>query len=424
MACGFMNSWGVSSIYIASYLRIHDSTATIQQVDFVLTLSSIAYGCGLVISVWLVDLVGPQLTNLFGTVSMSLGFVISAFVTQTSLFVLIFGLLVGFGFGISFLTGNNVAIQHFRYNRGKVLGFCVSGNGFATVLFGLIFTYIVNPNNYTSDIESIEGSQVEYYFNAEISSRTPTALLATGGIIFFLGCLGSLLIQVRTAPTTLLTDEEESEILSQYSGESELNLTTVGQVIKTALFWKMFAALYCGMSFCMWVFCSYKNFGSIYIESDHFLSFVGVVGSLLNGVSRGLFPFLLDYISFYTVNKSALVFEACLAFTIFYSVQNRLTYMLVVASTFFIQGSQFFPFSLICIHEYGPILGPKVFSYLAWGGIIASAIPGIYYWMTVKTFGYYGSFLIQGIQVLLGLALTFSLNSSSKENGNEVDLKE
>jgi hypothetical protein len=220
-----------------------------------------------------------------------------------------------------------------------------------------------------------------------------------------------------------LTDNNEEEMLSHKSDDEE-PLTTVSQALKQTKFWKMFGALYCGMSFCVWVMTSYKSFASLYIEDDHFLSYAGAAGAILNGVARLLFPVLLDYFSFITVNMFALGLEALLSIAICISVHSKIAYITVVSTVFFIQGSQFFPFSLLCLAEYGPVLGPKVFSYVAFGGMLAYAMPGIYYWLVVRNFGYFTSYYIQGLQCLVGLQLTYSLKSASKRSLREVSSKQ
>jgi hypothetical protein len=230
-------------------------------------------------------------------------------------------------------------------------------------------------------------------------------------------------MRIKELPPVLLTDSNEEEILS-HKGVDEEPITTVDQALRQPKFWKMFGALYCGQSLCLWVIISYKSFGSLYINDDHFLSYIGATGAMLNIVARVLFPFLLDYFSFYSVNMGALALEVLLALSIYSSVHSELAYMTVVGTAFFIQGSQFFPFSLLCLSEYGPVLGPKVFSYLASSSMIANAMPGIYYWLTVKNFGYLTSFLIQGLQSLVGLLLTYSLSQEANKPLREVSSKQ
>jgi MFS family permease len=420
---GFMNGLGMSVVYITSHLRSYDSTVTVFQVDLVLLSYFMVNTFAFVLSVWLVDEVGPKLTNLIGVLVMTLSFVLACFMTNVWVFVVVFGMLLGLGGGISSMTGINVALRHFTTNRGKALGFCGSGNGLGTVVFGLLFTYIVNPHNSQPDVEGHEGAQTVYYFNADISTRVPLALLATGFAVLCLGVTGSLLMRVKELPTIQLTIINEEEMLS-YKGDDEEPITTVGQALRQPKFWKMYGALFCGQSLCLWVMVSYKSFGSLYINDDHFLSYVGATGAMLNIAARVLFPFLLDYFSFYSVNMGALALEVLLAFSIYSSVHSELAYMTVVVTAFFVQGSQFFPFSLLCLIEYGPVLGPKVFSYLASAAFIAGAMPGIYYWLIVKNLGYYHSFLIQGLQSLVGVLLTYSLSQEAMKHQGEVSSKQ
>jgi MFS family permease len=423
LSTGFEIAWGANVMYIASYLKSHDSTVSVNEVQSVLTIISVCYTLGLVLSDWLVDRIGPKLTNLIGTLTTTFGFWIAALIADAWLFMPVFGVLNGFGSGISFMTGLNVVMLHFTKNRGKALGFCACGYGLSTLVFGLLFAFIVNPHNLTPDVEVLEGTQMVYFFSSDVSSRTPYALVATGVVVLILGGTGSLLMCVKEKPPAYFTELDEEEMLSQSGEESKQMISTVGQAIRQATFWKMFWILYCGLSFCMWVFCSFKSFGSLYIEDDHLLSYIGASGSIMNALSRVLFPVLLDYLSFIVVNKLSLVIEAVLAFTIFYSVQSELAYTVVVSLTFIIQASQFFPLTLLCRDEYGPVLGPKVFSYVAFGSMLACSAPVFYYWLIVKNFGYHTSFIIQGLQVLIGLLLTFTLKPTANRNIREVPTK-
>jgi MFS family permease len=409
LSTGYEFAWGANVMYIASYLKSHDSTVTVNEVQSVLTIISVCYTLGLVISDWLVDRIGPKLTNLIGTLTTCYGFWIAAFVTEAWLFMPVFGVLNGLGAGISFMTGTNVVMMHFTKNRGKALGFCACGYGLSTLVFGLLFTFIVNPDDLRADIEVLEGTQKVYFFSSDVSSRTPYALVAAGVVVLFLGATGSLLMCVK-----------EEKLLQ--CTENQQRIGTVGEALKQALFWKMFGILYCGMSFSMWVFCSFKSFGSLYIKDDHLLSYIGAAGSIMNTMSRVLFPVLLDYFSFIAVNKWSLAIEAVLAFTIFYSVQSKLAYTVVLSLIFIIQASQFLPLTLLCRDEYGPVLGPKVFSYVAFGSMLACSSPVLYYCFIVKHFGYHTSFIIQGLQALVGLLLTFSLKPSSNKDSEVVPL--
>jgi MFS family permease len=422
-ATSFVNCWGVIHMYITSYLRIYDSSVTVNQVDFALTVYTLVYGVAVVASVWVVDRLGPKLTNLIGSMTTACGFLMCGLVTHVWLFVALFGLVMSFGDGISFMTGTNVALRHFTKHRGKALGCCAVGVAWSILVFGLLFTYIVNPNNALPDIDSLDGAQTVKYFSPDIAKRVPYAFVASALVALLLGIAASLLMQVKELPPVQLTDNNEEEMLSQKSDEPE-PVTTVSQAIRQTKFWKIVGTLYCGQSFCIWVMVSYKSFGSLYIDDDHFLSYAGATGAVMNGVARLCFPVLLDYFSFLAVNMFSLGIQALLAFAIPICVCNQYAYVVVVAAVFFIQGTQFFPLSLYCLNEYGPVLGPKVFSYVAFGGDFAYAMPGIYYWLVVKHVGYFTSYYIQGLLSLVGLLLTYSLRTSALKSLSEVSSKQ
>jgi MFS family permease len=421
-SCSFLNCWGTIVMYITSFFWSYDASVTVNQVDFILITTNVLTVFSFVISNWLVDKVGPRLTNLIGLLIVMLGFVLSALITDVWYFVFVVGIIWGFG-GISYMTGTNVALRHFTTNRGKALGICASGLGFGTVFFGLLFTYIVNPTNTQPEIQATERAQTVYYFSPEISRRVPLALLVCALAVFLLGLAGSLLMRIKEQPPVHLTENNEEEMLS-HKGDDETIVTTVGQALRQIKFWKLVGALYCGQSICVWVAVSYKSFGSLYIEDDHFLSYAGAAGFIMNGVARLFFPFLLDHFNFLSLNMYSLGLEAVLAFSIYFSVHSKLAYVTVVSAVFFIQGTQFLPFSLLCLTEYGPVLGPKVFSYVASGTLIANGMPGIYYWLVVRNFGYFTSFIIQGLQSLVGVMLTYSLRKSARKSLSEVSSKQ
>jgi MFS family permease len=219
LSTGFEIAWGANVMCIASYLKSHGSTVSVNEVQSVLTIISVCYTLGLVLSDWLVDRIGPKLTNLICTLTTTYGFWIAAFVTDAWLFMLVLGVLNGFGAGISAITGTNVVMLHFTKNQGKALGFCACGYGLSTLVFGLLFAFIVNPNDLQPEIEVLEGTQMVYFFSSDISSRTPYALVAAGVVVLILGVTGSLLMCVK------------EEMLLQSAEELQQTISTVGQAI-------------------------------------------------------------------------------------------------------------------------------------------------------------------------------------------------
>ncbi len=65
---------------------------------------------------------------------------------------------------------------------------------------------------------------------------------------------------------------------------------------------------------------SYKTFGKKYIHDDKFLSLIGAVGSMGNGLSRFFWAAMLDRFDFKCLYSALLVLNGFLALTVSYAV--------------------------------------------------------------------------------------------------------
>ena len=74
------------------------------------------------------------------------------------------------------------------------------------------------------------------------------------------------------------------------------------QDIKTALkhpiTYKLLLIFYFGSMYGISVASNYKTYAEKYYTDDHFLSTAGSIGNIFNGLSRVVFGFLMDKISF------------------------------------------------------------------------------------------------------------------------------
>ena len=69
-------------------------------------------------------------------------------------------------------------------------------------------------------------------------------------------------------------------------------------IIMSREFFHLFFLSVTFISFGFYVMGSFKSYGQTYIADDEFLTYIGSVGSLLNGFSRIFYSTLLDYYSF------------------------------------------------------------------------------------------------------------------------------
>lgn len=64
---------------------------------------------------------------------------------------------------------------------------------------------------------------------------------------------------------------------------------------------KLYKLFFMSMFSVVWGFLianNYKNYGLLFIDNDSFMTQVGSIGALGNGLSRLFWGFILDYVSF------------------------------------------------------------------------------------------------------------------------------
>mmetsp|Transcript_15587 Transcript_15587/g.28333 ORF Transcript_15587/g.28333 Transcript_15587/m.28333 type:complete len:423 (+) Transcript_15587:1366-2634(+) len=396
-ASSSFQSWGIVNLYICSFFHNIDPSNTVYTASWTYTLGIFCIGIGQNFTPFVVEKFGPRRTCFVGGCIVALGYLLCSMVTSLALFIVFYGTLVGFGSGLNFMLGSNVVAKYFTTHRGKVIGIIATGQGFGMVFCALFFALYCNPSNKSPDVEASD-SEVKY-FGPDVTDNVPSVFKWMALLCFAMFSVGGLLL----IPPSLPTSEEEVELLSA-QGEDE----TFKDILKSAKFWKLFLLLHIGMFSGIWINLSFKNFGSLYIENDHLLAYIGGVGGLLNGVARGLFPFLIDYINFYTINISVIAVLCFIDFVYYYSVGSAVLFSICSVVALFLLGSHFFPFSILCMREYGTIEGPKVFSFLGWAANICGILIGPYYAL-VGLVGFHFTYTLQGLMCLGALYVSYSL---------------
>jgi OFA family oxalate/formate antiporter-like MFS transporter len=113
----------------------------------VLGISVVSEELGLLVAEWLKEKVGSRKTMMIGGVCLGGGLILSSAYPSVWLFLFSYGVIYGIGIGINENIIPEELYIYFPENPGNAVGAIFTGFGFASLVFGLMFSYIANPSD-------------------------------------------------------------------------------------------------------------------------------------------------------------------------------------------------------------------------------------------------------------------------------------
>lgn len=410
MQCGALNVWGVLLPYLASYFQAHDPSFTYSTLSAIICCIMSFEGLGWVLHLKVIELIGMKGNVLLGSTLMSIAFLCGAIFTNGFVFMIVFACLFGFGLGLTLLTVVNVASSHFPNYKGRVSGVCSASFGIGPIFYTIVAALCCNPHNESPVPHEGEGNDQFTYFGKDVYERIPFTMVMLTILSVAFGLIGVFTISAPKKLTSVQPDEEEIEPLlmsPQAEATPDFNPTYM-DIIKTKRFPILFLQMFSCMWYSVWVIITFKSYGSIYIKDDAFLIEIGVIASIANCFARFLFPALMDYFDFRTLNNIVLPFQIFLNLVICYTVTSPYLYMLFVTLTYIVNGATFYPLGVAANTIYGRH-GPKAFSLIAWGAVLASFSPTFLFHVFVENYGYFSSYMCCVIFSVLALTSNWLL---------------
>jgi hypothetical protein len=119
-----------------------------------------------------------------------------------------------------------------------------------------------------------------------------------------------------------------------------------------------------GISLVQGTFISYsfKNYGLKYIPNDAFITTVGTIGAVMNGLSRSFWGNLMDRLPYKYIFMVLLAVQITIGFTIDSIVSYKVLYLIWIALSYFCLGGHFSMTPTICAKMYGAKTGGQVYS--------------------------------------------------------------
>ena len=272
---------------------------------------------------WLIDRFGPKLLVAIGGLLSGAGWVLSAHVTTLPALYATYGLFCGTGTGIVYVGIVGLMVRWFPDWRGFATGIVAAGYGFGAILT-------------TIPIDSM------------IRSSGHQATLTTFGII--LGLVGMAAALGLRIPRR----DETAAAMAHVQVASSTRDTAPKEMLKTPVFWLMFAMMTMMSTGGLMVISQFANFArdfgvaNIVIWGTAALPLALTVDRITNGLTRPFFGWVSDRIGRENTMGLAFLLEAAAVTVMLLMRDNAMAFVVLSAVVFFGWGEIFslFPSTL------------------------------------------------------------------------------
>ena len=154
-------------------------------------------------------------------------------------------------------------------------------------------------------------------------------------------------------PIYVLTEEKIFSNDKNIEKLEENECPSITQGIRTKEFWILFIMCISSSTPGLYVFTSYKNYGSQNIHDDEFLAAVGSAGSICNACFRFIWGKLMDKTSFRFTMYILVSIQTVLISTIYFISGAKVLYFVWICLILCCEGGNFSIFPTIIAKMYG-----------------------------------------------------------------------
>jgi MFS family permease len=325
---GVFQTFGNLVPYIISYARKRSQPASIRYLDatYLLAVQIAGRTFCTVLGGLLEKKFGPRVSTFIGGFLLSSGVLSSFFVIKANYWILLvtYGLLLGAGFGMSYIGSLSCALKWFPKRKGLVTALIGSGFTLCCISLPALQTFYINPNNEKPDYAPYPKFPDEKYFvQSDVLDRVPYIFLIMGGIFGVLQVFGSIFlvnpppeesvneatplannIRINTASDDYLIKSSSAISLHQQSRKMSIIM-----VLKNPTFYVLWVVFFLTRTNISFITSLYKTFGLEQVTNDDvFMMILLTVSSIFGIIGRIVWGILTDYTSY----KFALVIQLSL----------------------------------------------------------------------------------------------------------------
>lgn len=245
---------------------------------------------------------------LVTSVISGLGVIGSAFITNALGFAWVFGTVLGFLSAFTYMPAVWIAVDVMPQRKGTIMGVGLSSYAIAPSIYGILFTFLVNPNDLSPVGESIK------YFTSEVYSNVPSSIIYLGVILLIVGVLGTFCLGKHKG----------------HASQTDKKTKNLRQILSDHRFWYLCAFLYLKGSMYYYLMNIYKDLAFRFMNDDYFIAWIGSCAFISAGAGRLTIGRLMDYYNWKNLILAVVAIEIVIGILLYHVACYRYVYGVLV----------------------------------------------------------------------------------------------
>ena len=440
---GGVSSWGNLNLYFFSYFKESANLTSPSQSNLVISILAIPLAIISIFSIQTAEKAGFKKIIGISSLVYSLSTICACFVKNYYIFTVLYNFLPAIAIGFSLNPAIYCVWACSPEIKGKISGFMFGFFSLSSLLYILIATLIVNPNNKSATKNGTEF----FYYDEEVTKNVPNMVLILGILYFIFTVLGGYLIKPPKSNENLIdkkTTETIQKEIKHISAESPLGfeinplansknpladskyeifledknnlyppskeLTNECPNIKSALKTRTFIIMFFNSilitSFVVYVGINFKTFSITRLNNDYYVTLLYIFNAIIGAIGRFFWGHMIDKYSF---KKIFIVLEVVVSINgIFFPfITNAYLYCLIILCIAFFDGGLLAIIGPALINIFGLNIGAKILPIKGLAFFLGLMFCPLIGFFLEKKIGIEHVFLILGAQNIIGVVLAF-----------------
>jgi hypothetical protein len=191
---GSFDAWGQISPYISSYFYHLTPAFRSSDLMILVPVSFFSESATNLMAGYSLKLFPPYWLIAIGAPLNCLILFLSSFITNGYLFAWVYGIGIGSLSSVIFLPGIWILWNHINSHKGLISGLMLFSYSLGAIIFGLVFTFVVNPDNEKAESIGEDGNEEEKMFTDSVADRVPMTIRWSVGLLMLFLCIGLVLV--------------------------------------------------------------------------------------------------------------------------------------------------------------------------------------------------------------------------------------